>query len=144
MLLSKGAECLQLFFFFSSKADNFLFLLRFLFFDVSSSLSLSESFAECKVLRRTSSHHSTIWSPQFKCVQTSATSTGVLIDAFVLPSGHRGTRVTDEPLDEGTVTTGVEHWLVTALAIVAEPTAMFRATCDGLQTRLTCSFIMTY
>ena len=59
-------------------------------------------------------------------------------------SGRRGTRVTDEPPDEGTVTTGVERWLVTASAIVAEPTAMFRATCGGLQTRPTCSFIMTY
>ena len=52
--------------------------------------------------------------------------------------------MTDEPPDEGTVTTRVERWLVTALAIVAEPTAMFRATCGGLQTRPTCSFTMTY
>ena len=27
-------------------------------------------------------------------------------------SGRRGTRVTDEPPDEGTVTTAVERWLV--------------------------------
>ena len=43
-------------------------------------------------------------------------------------SGCHGTQVTDEPPYEGTVTTGVEHWLV------AEPTAMFRVTCGGLQT----------
>ena len=59
-------------------------------------------------------------------------------------SGHRGTRVTNEPPDEGTVTTGVERWLVTPFPIVAEPTAMFRVTFGGLQTQPTSSFIMTY
>ena len=59
-------------------------------------------------------------------------------------SGRRGTRVTDESLDEGTVTMRVERWLVTAFPIVAESTAMFRVTCGRLQTRPTSSFIMTY
>ena len=59
-------------------------------------------------------------------------------------SGRRGTRVIDEPPDEGTVTTGVERWLETAFPIVAEPTAMFRVTCGGFQTRPTSSFIMIY